>query len=335
MKANDLHDAFFRLTTELQESFADKIYIVLREIDPQKRHWNISDDALNGHGTVIAYADGCTIEKGGIATSCAAGKVSPELANHIKMRRPNTKLTADDIFRVSGISAIIHPQNPFVPSLHFNFRFFELYSVAQTSKEAPSADTTTTTIIDSWFGGGIDLSPAFVIDEDCIEFHTKLKALCSNFKHPVDYESFKKNCDNYFYVAHRKEWRGIGGIFFDDIPLSDEFFAFIQQAAAFAIDFYLTILARRNKIAWNVTHKEWQQIRRGRYVEFNLLYDRGTKFGLVSGGNAENILISMPPCAKWPVEWPPKDAIPADVHEQMQKAQAVFQQAPRDWASQA
>lgn len=217
---------------------------------------------------------GKVFEKGGVNFSQVSGKFSPEFAKKI----PNTD--SEGNFWASGISLVIHPFSPMIPTIHMNNRFI------CTEK--------------SWFGGGVDLTPMISDDKSAKLFHVELQKVCD----PHDknyYPKFKKWCDEYFFLPHRNEMRGVGGIFFD-YHNTDNFeadFAFVKSIGQFFDDFYPNLVRKLINKPWNTTDKEKQLLKRGRYVEFNLLYDRGTQFGLQIGGNTEAILMSLPPEAKW------------------------------------
>ena len=193
----------------------------------------------------------------------------------------------------SDISSVLHPHNPHAPTLHFNFRYFE---VSGKNPENAEEDKSV-----SWFGGGIDLTPSYLYPEDVIHFHSTLKSVCE--KHNYPYQDFKRWCDDYFVNKHRgNERRGVGGVFFDDINdrPATEILAFIEDMTIAVLDCYLPILEKRKNQAFSEKEKTWQSIRRGRYVEFNIVYDRGTKFGLMTpGSRIESILVSLPRYASW------------------------------------
>ena len=216
---------------------------------------------------------GKVIEKGGVAFSNVIGKFPKEFAKKIPGTKNNTN------FWSSGISVVLHPRNPKVPAMHFNTRFIS------TRK--------------SWFGGGIDITPCLVDNKEKKFFHNEIKKMC-NLHNKKYYIKYKKNCDEYFYLAHRKELRGIGGIFFDykmNNWVKD--FLFVKDVGITFVNIVNKIIKRKMFKKWTKKEKEIQLLKRGRYTEFNLMYDRGTKFGLNSGGNPEAILMSMPPVAKW------------------------------------
>ena len=217
--------------------------------------------------------EGKLIEKGGVAFSNVIGKFPKEFAKKI----PGTKENLN--FWSSGISAVFHPQNPKIPAMHFNTRFI------CTQK--------------SWFGGGMDVTPSIVDNKEKKYFHNELKKMCNQHNKKY-YLEYKKWCDKYFYIPHRGESRGIGGIFFDyKMDNWEKDFSFVKDVGITFAYLALKIIEKKIFIRWTKKEKEIQLLKRGRYAEFNLLYDRGTKFGLNSGGNPEAILMSMPPTAKW------------------------------------
>ena len=216
---------------------------------------------------------GEVIEKGGVAFSNVVGKFSKEFAKKI----PGTKNNAS--FWSSGISVVLHPKNPKIPAMHFNTRFICTQKI--------------------WFGGGIDLTPCITDNKEKKYFHTELKKICNTHNNKY-YSKYKKLCDKYFYIPHRNELRGIGGIFFDyKMGNWEKDFSFIKDVGITFANLVKKIVEKKMFLKWKKKEKEIQLFKRGRYVEFNLLYDRGTKFGLNSGGNPEAILMSMPPNAKW------------------------------------
>jgi len=236
-----------------------------------KREWK-KDNRKEGGGTSFLLNDGELFDKVGVNQSTVSGQFEKTFRSKILGTKKNGKYWA------SGISVVAHMKNPKIPAFHFNTRFIV------TSKE--------------WFGGGMDATPSFKDKREKIVIHQKLKAVCRlNNK---DYNKYKKWCDTYFYLPHRKEPRGIGGIFFDyETKDWEKNFKFIQDLGIGFIDITKQIILKKKNLKWNEKDKDQQLYKRGRYVEFNLLYDRGTKFGLNSGGNIDSILMSLPPQAKW------------------------------------
>ncbi|GLE03936.1 hypothetical protein PINS_up012847 [Pythium insidiosum] len=195
-------------------------------------------------------------------------------------------------FYACGISLVMHPRNPMAPTIHLNYRFFEVETGRLDKNGQPEKI--------AWFGGGADLTPSFLFEDDARHFHAVYKVQLDK-RDPTWYDKMKKACDEYFYIPHRKEGRGIGGFFFDDLEdTSEETFQTIRRCANSMLDSYVPILERRKDMPFTQKQKEWQQIRRGRYVEFNVMYDRGTKFGLATpGSRIESILMSLPLTARW------------------------------------
>ncbi len=241
-----------------------------------------------GSGISRVLSEGSVIEKGGVNFSHVFGDQLPPSAS---ASRPEL---AGRRFQAMGVSLVIHPDNPFAPTSHANFRFF----IAESDTEAPVW----------WFGGGYDLTPYYGNEDDCRHWHRTAKAACDGHDESL-YPKFKKACDEYFYLPHRKEPRGIGGLFFDDfneLPF-EESFALVRDVADSFLDAYVPILQARKEEQFTEAHKKFQRYRRGRYVEFNLVYDRGTLFGLQSGlGRIESILMSLPPEVRWEYDWQPE-----------------------------
>jgi len=240
-----------------------------------------------GGGRTRLLADGKHIEKAGVNFSHIFGQRLPSAAT---LKRPDL---TDRHFQAMGVSVVIHPRNPFAPTSHCNVRF-----ILAEKDDAPAL---------WWFGGGFDLTPYYGFQADCQHWHTLAKAACDPFGHDV-YTRYKEWCDRYFYLPHRQEPRGIGGLFFDDLNEWDfeTCFAFMQSVGNHYINAYHPILARRKQHPYGERERDFQCYRRGRYVEFNLLYDRGTLFGLQSGGRTESILVSLPPQVAWKYNWQPE-----------------------------
>ncbi|MCW9010068.1 oxygen-dependent coproporphyrinogen oxidase [Marinobacter sp.] len=233
-----------------------------------------------GGGISRVLADGGVIEKGGVNFSHVMGETMPASAT---AHRPHL---AGAPWQAMGVSLVIHPNNPYVPTSHANVRFF----IATPEDSAPVY----------WFGGGYDLTPYYGFEEDCVHWHRTAKAACQPFGDSV-HADYKRWCDDYFYLKHRQEPRGVGGLFFDDYNTGDfdRDFAFMQAVGDSYIEAYEPIVRRRMDQPWGEREREFQLYRRGRYVEFNLVYDRGTLFGLQSGGRTESILMSLPPLVRW------------------------------------
>ncbi len=246
------------------------------------------DRDTGGMGISRVISDGNVIEKGGVNFSHVFGASMPASAT---ATRPDL---AGRAFQAMGVSLVIHPLNPFVPTSHANFRLF----VAEKDDAEPVW----------WFGGGYDLTPYYGFDEDCIHWHQQARLACAGFG-PDYYRRFKQQCDEYFYIKHRDEPRGIGGLFFDDFNEMDfaKCFEFVQAMANSYLKAYSPIVLRRKATAFTARQKQFQEYRRGRYAEFNLVYDRGTLFGLQSGvGRIESILMSLPPIVRWVYDWHPE-----------------------------
>ena len=248
-----------------------------------------------GGGTSCVIEDGGIFERGGVNFSHVMGTSLPPSAT---ASRPGLAGRSWDAI---GVSLVLHPRNPHAPTVHMNVRFFMAHAESKSSSAQPGW----------WFGGGMDLTPYYGYEEDAIHFHRVCRDALEPFGadcHP----RYRKWCDEYFYLKHRGEPRGIGGIFFDDLsgPDFDTCFKLQQSVGDHFLDAYVPILARRKDTAYGERERDWQAYRRGRYVEFNLVYDRGTLFGLQSGGRTEAILISLPPGAKWRYDWRPAPGTP-------------------------
>lgn len=258
-----------------------------------------------GGGRSMVMHGGAVFESAGINFSHVFG---PGLPASATAHRPEL---AGRSFQALGVSLVIHPHNPYVPTSHANVRFF----IAEKPGEDPVW----------WFGGGFDLTPYYAFEDDIIHWHQTAKQACEPFGDGV-YSRYKQWCDEYFYIKHRNEPRGVGGLFFDDLndrPF-DECFGFMQSVGNHYIQAYRPIVQKRKAHDYAERERDFQLYRRGRYVEFNLVYDRGTLFGLQSGGRTESILMSMPPLVKWKYNWQPEDG----------SEEAVLYEkylVPRDW----
>lgn len=266
----------------------------------------VEDKWERGRSRVMT--DGALIEKGGVNFSHVQGDSMPASAT---AHRPEL---AGRSYQAMGVSLVIHPLNPYLPTSHANVRFF----VAEKAGEEPVW----------WFGGGYDLTPYYGFEEDCVHWHQVAFDACKPFGDDV-YPRYKQWCDDYFYLKHRDEARGVGGLFFDDLNEGgfERCFAFMQAVGNSYTDAYLPILERRRDTPWGERERAFQLYRRGRYVEFNLVFDRGTLFGLQSGGRTESILMSLPPLVRWEYNWQPDEG---------SAEQALYTQflPPRDWLAQ-
>ncbi|MCG8007405.1 MAG: oxygen-dependent coproporphyrinogen oxidase [Candidatus Thiodiazotropha lotti] len=262
-------------------------------------------ERLEGGGISAVLQAGDVFEQAGVNFSHVSGSQLPGSAT---AHRPEL---AGRAFEAMGLSLVIHPNNPYVPTSHANVRFF----IAEKAGEAPVW----------WFGGGFDLTPYYGFDEDCRAWHQVAKKACLPFGEDV-YSRYKKWCDEYFYLKHRQEPRGIGGLFFDDLNEwgFSKSFDFMQSVGDHYLDAYLPIVQRRRDTPYGERERDFQLYRRGRYVEFNLVYDRGTLFGLQSGGRTESILMSLPPLVRWQYSWTPQaGSEEARLYEHFLK--------PKDW----
>ncbi|HCF79975.1 MAG: oxygen-dependent coproporphyrinogen oxidase [Glaciecola sp.] len=261
-----------------------------------------------GGGRTRVMTNGAVIEQGGVNFSHVYGEQMPASAT---AARPEL---AGRRFQAMGVSLVIHPHNPYIPTSHANVRFF----IAEKDGEEPIW----------WFGGGFDLTPFFPFKEDVVHWHTVANQLCEPFGEDM-YPKYKKWCDDYFYLKHRNETRGVGGLFFDDLndPDFETAFTFMQAVGNGFIDAYVPIVEKRKLTEYGSMERDFQLYRRGRYVEFNLVYDRGTLFGLQTGGRTESILMSMPPLVRWEYNYVPGE------HSAQGKLGAYL--SPQDWLSNA
>ncbi|MBM2845261.1 MAG: coproporphyrinogen oxidase [Bacteroidetes bacterium] len=256
------------------EQLQSEICLALEELDGAGKFtedtWQRSE---GGGGVTKVMEEGAVFEKAGVAVSTVFGMMPEAVARKMDVVPAR--------FYATGVSVVLHPKSPMVPTVHANFRYFE--------KEDG----------DAWFGGGMDLTPYYPYDEDIRHFHRTLKASCDRH-HPEYYPRFKQWCDDYFFLKHRGETRGVGGIFFDYLRgRLGEDFAFVQSLGGAFLSAYLPIVQKRKSESYGSDERAWQLLRRGRYVEFNLVYDRGTVFGLETQGRTESILMSLPPLVQW------------------------------------
>jgi len=287
----------------LQNSITEALCDLDGSLELHEDEWHREE---GGGGRSRVMRDGDIFEQAGINFSHVFGDELPASAT---AQRPDL---AGRKFQALGVSLVIHPSNPYVPTTHMNVRFF----VAEKEKEAP----------DWWFGGGFDLTPCYGFEEDAKHWHTTAKGACAEYGEDI-YPRYKKWCDDYFYLKHRQEPRGIGGLFFDDLNEweFDKCFSFLRSVGDAFLPAYIPIVARRKDIEFDEQQRQFQLYRRGRYVEFNLIYDRGTLFGLQSGGRTESILMSLPPLVRWQYNWQPEPGTPeAELYDKYLKI--------REWA---
>ena len=256
-----------------------------------------------GGGLTRVLEGGEVFEKAGVNTSTVQGDLPDRMADALEVEPAP--------FLATGISLVIHPRSPYVPTVHANFRYFAL----GTDLKRPD---------DQWFGGGADLTPYYPYLDDVKHFHRVWKDVCGEHPGVASYRDFKRQCDEYFYLPHRQEARGVGGLFFDYMREDPEgTFFFIREAGRAFMRSYLPIVRRRKEQAYGERERRFQEMRRGRYVEFNLVYDRGTKFGLETRGRTESILMSLPPAVQWHYDAAPEAGTP--------EARATWFLQPRDW----
>ena len=294
-------DAVKNYLLGLQDSICD----ALGKEDGQSFREDSWERPGGGGGRSRVIEEGNIIEKGGVNFSHVFGDGLPPSAT---AARPEL---AGRSFQAMGVSLVIHPRNPYVPTSHANVRFF--------IAEKEGADPVW------WFGGGFDLTPYYGFEEDVVHWHQVSKKACEAFGEDA-YPKYKKWCDDYFYLKHRDEPRGVGGLFFDDLnePGFEKSFDFMQSVGNHYIDAYLPFIQKRKDHEYGDRERDFQCYRRGRYVEFNLVFDRGTIFGLQTGGRTESILMSLPPLVKWKYDWTPEPESPeAELYDKFLK--------PKDW----
>lgn len=274
---------------EYLQSLQNRIVVELEQLDGKQTFKRDAwERAGGGGGLSCVLSGGSVFEQAGVGFSHVFGDQLPPSATKA---RPEL---AGQQFQAVGVSLVIHPQNPYVPTTHANFRYFS----AGDPDAGPSA---------WWFGGGFDLTPYYPFPEDVVHWHTIAKDACD--PHGDDlYDRYKKWCDEYFFLKHRNETRGVGGLFFDDVNEAgfEDSFAFLRSVGDSFLPAYSPIVENRNGHRYGERQREFQLYRRGRYVEFNLIYDRGTIFGLQSGGRTESILMSLPPRVRWEYDWQPE-----------------------------
>ncbi len=301
----DVKSAFATHIRALQNTICTELELIDEQASFVSELW---ERAGGGGGDTRILQNGKVFEKAGVNVSEVFGEVTEVMQKQLQIK--------GSYFFATGISLVIHPINPMVPTVHANFRYFELYDEHKQK-------------IDSWFGGGTDLTPYYLIEEDAVHFHQSLKTVCDAFDADY-YPAFKKHCDTYFVNTHRNnECRGIGGIFYDYLRANDkhniaDIYSFSEACGKAFINAYMPIVQKRKETPYTDAHKFWQEIRRGRYVEFNLLHDRGTLFGLKTNGRTESILMSLPPTVRFEYNYQPA------VGSEEEKLQQVCLQ-PKNW----
>jgi coproporphyrinogen III oxidase len=289
---------------ELQQNICTEVELIEGGSKFDQDRWTRDDQ--RGSGLTNILSNGNVFEKGGINYSIISGDKMPKSATALRPELEGRQYTA------LGVSLVLHPDNPFIPTAHANVRFF----IAEDKGKDPIW----------WFGGGFDLTPYYGFNEDAVHWHQTAKKACIPFGKDI-YPKYKKWCDDYFYLSHRDEQRGIGGLFFDDLNSGgfDECFDFMKSVGNHFSEAYLPIVKKRINTPYTESEKYFQLYRRGRYVEFNLIHDRGTLFGLQSGGRTESILMSLPPKVKWSYQFKAKP------NSEEEKLTSYFLK-PRDWA---
>lgn len=299
-----MKDTFYNYILQLQ----DTITSALEKVDGSAV---FSEDLWErkggGGGRTRVIQDGAVFEKGGVNISAVHGDLPKAMQAYFKVEECD--------FFACGLSLVLHPKNPMVPTVHANFRYFEMYN-----KQGE--------VIDQWFGGGQDLTPYYLFEEDAKHFHNISKTACDSFGENL-YTNYKHQCDRYFWNAHREEARGVGGLFFDYLKPTSEInltslYDFVTRVGDSFIEAYLPIVEKRKHLDYTQEQRNWQEIRRGRYVEFNLVHDKGTLFGLKTNGRIESILMSLPPHVQWQYDHHPE---PNSEEEKLLKVL----QTPQEW----
>ncbi|UOY09295.1 oxygen-dependent coproporphyrinogen oxidase [Muricauda sp. SCSIO 64092] len=281
-----MKDNFYSYIQGLQDAITTKLEAVDGKAKFQEDLWKRPE---GGGGRTRVIENGNIFEKGGVNISAVHGALPQSMQAYFGVK--------DADFFACGLSLVLHPKNPFVPTVHANWRYFEMYDKVGA-------------IVDQWFGGGQDLTPYYLFEEDAEHFHTVCKKACDT--HGTDfYAQYKKRCDDYFWNTHRNEARGVGGLFFDYLKADQSkdmnaWYSFVTEVGNSFLDAYIPIVLKRKNLEYDQQHRDWQEIRRGRYVEFNLVHDKGTLFGLRTNGRIESILMSLPPHVQWRYDHQPE-----------------------------
>jgi coproporphyrinogen III oxidase len=299
-----MKEKFYAYIQDLQDAITSKLEEIDGEAVFREDLWERTE---GGGGRTRVIENGAVFEKGGVNISKVFGPLAPAMQQHFGV--------GDVDFFACGLSLVLHPKNPMVPTVHANWRYFEMYE-----KDG--------TLVDQWFGGGQDLTPYYLFEEDAQHFHHVCKSACDRHN-PTFYPDYKKRCDLYFWNSHRDEARGIGGLFFDYCKPSeemsiDDWYKFVTDVGDSFLSAYVPIVERRKELSFSEANRNWQEIRRGRYVEFNLVHDKGTLFGLKTNGRIESILMSLPPHVQWVYDHHPEPGSEED------KLLKVLKE-PREW----
>jgi coproporphyrinogen III oxidase len=297
-------DRFYDYIQKLQDQICSALETADGQAQFQEDHWNRKG---GGGGRTRVIENGAVFEKGGVNISAVHGELPDSMKAYFKVEEGS--------FFACGLSLVIHPKNPMVPTVHANWRYFELYKDDGSLAEA-------------WFGGGQDLTPYYLFEEDATHFHRVCKTACDQHNASF-YSKYKEACDRYFWNAHRDEARGVGGLFFDYLKQTDEqsleqWYDFVTEVGNSFITAYVPVVEKRKNLSYTDEQREWQEIRRGRYVEFNLVHDKGTLFGLRTNGRIESILMSLPPHVQWQYNHSPEAGSEEDNLLQILKE-------PREW----
>ncbi|SHI33799.1 coproporphyrinogen oxidase [Arenibacter nanhaiticus] len=300
-----MKDKFYEYILKLQDTITAKLEAVDGKATFKEDLWERPE---GGGGRSRVIENGAVFEKGGVNISAVHGALPESMQNYFGVQ--------DADFFACGLSLVIHPKNPMVPTVHANWRYFEMYD-----KEGK--------LVDQWFGGGQDLTPYYLFDEDAKHFHEVCKNACDKHN-PSFYATYKEKCDAYFWNTHRNEARGVGGLFYDyckatDTMSMEDWYAFETEVGNSFLEAYVPIVEKRKDLPYTAEQRNWQEIRRGRYVEFNLVHDKGTLFGLKTNGRIESILMSLPPHVQWVYDHHPEK------NSEEERLLKVLAQ-PKEWA---
>lgn len=282
-----MKDKFYNYICQLQDEICESFTSIDGKACFQEDLWSRAE---GGGGRTRIIENGAVFEKGGVNISAVHGPLAPAMQAYFKIGEVD--------FFACGLSLVMHPKNPMAPTVHANWRYFEMYDKKGT-------------IVDQWFGGGQDLTPYYLFEDDAKHFHSVCKTACDKHNKTF-YEDYKKRCDEYFYNSHRNEGRGIGGLFFDYCKANNEmnmqqWYAFVTEVGDSFLEAYTPIVEKRKHLTYTEAQRDWQEIRRGRYVEFNLVHDKGTLFGLKTNGRIESILMSLPSHVQWVYDHHPEE----------------------------